>query len=155
MAVDDPLVAVAGCGRVERARIGARVVRLGHREPGLHPALDERQEPFLLLFLGAVLHEDVLVPRVRRDNAEQGRRPDGVGQHLVHVRVREEVEAHPAVLLRQVRSPQTGFIHFRLDLFAQLVRVAPLAIGHLTVAVIRPQLVLVRKDVVVDDRRRP
>ena len=97
----------------------------------------------------------MLVSRVRRDNAEQCRGPDGIGEYFVHVRVREEVETHPAVLLGKVRSPQPRFPYLRLDLLAQLDRVAPLPISHLTVAVVGPQPVLVRQDVLVDDRRRP
>ena len=44
---------------LQRARVGAGLVGLGHREAGLHPPLDQRDEPLLLLLLGAVLQEDL------------------------------------------------------------------------------------------------
>ena len=45
-------------------------------KPGLHRPVDERQQPLLLLLLGAVLHEDRLVARVRGHHAEQRRGAD-------------------------------------------------------------------------------
>ena len=113
VAVDDPLVAVAPRRGLERTGVGAGLVGLGHREARLERALDERDQPLPLLLLGAVLHEDRLVARVRRDDAEQRRRADGVREHLVHVGELEEVETRAAVLHRQVRGPQPCLLHDR------------------------------------------
>jgi len=134
------------------ARLG--LVRLGHREAGLHPALDQGDEPLLLLLFRAVLEEDRLVTGVRRNDPEQRRCANRVGQHLVHVGVLQEVEAGAAVLLRQVRRPEPGLPHLVLDLLPQLARLGGIAILETSVGPPAPELVLVREDLLVDDLRR-
>ena len=103
------------------------------------------------------------MPEFGRDDAEQRRGADGVGEHLVHVGVGEEVEAHAAVLRRQVRRPQPGLLDLRLDLLAQLERLAALVrrrprrwrrsataclslgrISSLTIAAVRMRMSLIR-----------
>ncbi len=61
---------------VERPRVGARRCAGSVIEkPDSIVPVDEREQPLLLLLLGAVLHEDRLVAGVRRHHAEQrGRR---------------------------------------------------------------------------------
>ena len=83
--VDHPVVAVADSFGHDGARIGSGVIGLGHREPGLHLSSNERQQPFALLLLGSVLHQDAGVARIRRSDAEKGRGADAVGEDLVHV----------------------------------------------------------------------
>ena len=100
------------------AWVDAGGLGLGHGEARLHRPVDERQEPLALLLLGPVAHEDVLVARVRRDDAEQRGGAHRVGEDLVHVGVGEEVEAHPAVLLGQVRRPQARRLHLGADVLA-------------------------------------
>ena len=78
---------------------------------------------------------------------------EAVGEDLVHVGVGEEVEAHAAVLLGQVRRPQAVLLDPRLDVLAQLLGL--LALGLVGAArPAAPQLALVRQDLLVDDRRR-
>jgi hypothetical protein len=101
----------------------------------------------------AVLEQDLLVAGVRRHHAEQRRRAQAVGEDLVHVGVLEEREPGPAVLRRQVRCPQAGLLHLRLDRLAQLVGRAPLGIRRAAAAA-APQCALVGQDVAVDDARR-
>ena len=108
-------------------------------------------EPLLLLVVGAVLHEDGLVAGVGGDHAEQRRRADGVGQHLVHVGVLEEVEAGAAVLLREVGRPQAGLLDPLLDLLAELAAFLAFLFGGVAVAPQAPDPGLVGEDALVDD----
>jgi hypothetical protein len=103
----------------------------------------------------AVLDEDRLVAAVRRDHAEEGGGADAVGQHLVHVGVGQEVEAHAAVLDGQVGRPEALLPDDGLDLLAQLDRLAARVVGHLAVAPQVPEGRLVGEDPLVHDRRRP
>src|SRR5208282_5397296 len=67
----------------------------------------------------------------------------------------EEVEAHPAVLLGQVGSPQPGFDHLGLDLLAELdTQVAgplPLLLVQFAGSAAPPQELLVGQDLGVDE----
>jgi hypothetical protein len=105
VAVDHPLVAVATCRGAQRAGIRTGNVGLGHGEPGLELPFDQGYQPLLLLLLGAVLHEQRLVARVRRDHAEQCRRAGGVREDFIHVGELEEVESGTSVLRGEMRRP--------------------------------------------------
>ena len=61
VAVDHPLVAVELGAGLERGRVGARDLGLGHREAAADLAVQQRLEPFLALLLRAVLGEDLHV----------------------------------------------------------------------------------------------
>ena len=108
VAVDDPVVAVEHGRGGQRAGVRPGVFGLGHGEARLHLPVDHRQQPVLLLLLGAVLDQDGLITGVGGHHPEQRCPPDRVGQHLVHVGVGQEIQAHPAILGGQVRRPQAG-----------------------------------------------
>ena len=129
MAVDHPLVALAHGRGLNGSGVRARVLGFGHGEARLHGPLDQREQPLALLLLGAVLDQDGLVARVRGDHAEERGRTDGVGQDLVHVGVRHEVEAHPAVLGREVGGPQPLGLDRVLHLVAQGLGLGPLLVA--------------------------
>src|SRR5215204_3440690 len=65
LAVDYPLVAVALGTASELLRVGPRL-RFGHRVTGRDAAVEERLEVLLLLLVGAVVGDDLRVPRVGR-----------------------------------------------------------------------------------------
>src|SRR5262249_9243731 len=148
--VDYPLVAIFTGRGLDRAWIRTGGVGLGHREPGLHLAFGERDQPFALLLLGPVLEQDLLVSRVGRDHAEQRRRPHAVGQPLIHIRVLQEIEPGTTVLGWQMGRPETRMFYFPLDRLAQRPRLAALRIGG-AIAIAGPELALVGQDLAVDD----
>ena len=155
VAVDHPFVAVGLGAGLDGARIGAGVVRLRHGEARLHPALGQRLQPLLVLLRRAVLDEDLLVAGVGGDHAEQRCGARAVGQHLVHVGVLHEGQPHAAEFRGQVRRPQVRLLDLVLHADAQfagfllLLAARPTAVGSM-----RPELPLVRQNVVVDDLRR-
>ena len=150
VAVDHPLVALADGAGLNRAGVRPGVVGLGHGEARLHGPLDQREQPLLLLLLRPVLGQDGLVARVGRHHAEERGRADGVGQDLVHVGVGHEVDAHAAVLGRQVGRPQPLGLHPVLDLVAAAPWPRP-APRRSRCRAARPQRGLVGQDLLVDD----
>ena len=82
VAVDHPLVAVELARATQARRVGARGLRLGHREAGADVAVEQRLEPALLLLLGAVLGEDLHVAGVGRRAVEDHRRDAAAAHQL-------------------------------------------------------------------------
>src|SRR5215469_11609904 len=148
--VDYPLVTIFAGRGLDRAWIRPRGVWFSHREPRLHLPFGQRDQPFALLLVGPVLEQDLLVSRVGRDHAEQRRRPHAVGEHLIHIRVLQEIETGATVLGRQMGRPKARLFYFLLDRLAQRPRFAALLIGG-AIAVAGPELALVGQDVAVDD----
>jgi hypothetical protein len=115
--------------------------------------LSERgSQPLLPLLLGSVLEQDLLISGVGRHHAEERRRAQAVGQHLVHVGVLEEAQAAAAVLLREMRRPQARLLHLGPDVRAQLARRLAITVAD-AFATPGPEPVLVRQDLAVHDLR--
>ena len=73
--VYDIVIAVANDGRLDVGGIRRCNRRLGHGEAGARPALQQRRQPLLLLFRGAVAHQHFHVAGVRRRAVEYLGRP--------------------------------------------------------------------------------
>jgi hypothetical protein len=122
--VDHPLVPVAPRARLQRRRVGAGLVGLGHREERADLAGDEREEPALLLLGRAEEMEDLGVARVGRLAPEHELGVGRAADLLVQVRVREEPATGPPGLGRDVRRPEPGLLRLRLERADQLGVVA-------------------------------
>ena len=64
MPVDHPLVPLAHGGGLDRARVRAGVLGLGHGEARLHGPLDQGEEPLLLLLSVPYLARIVWLPEL-------------------------------------------------------------------------------------------
>ena len=80
--------------------------------------------------------------------------PICVSKYFVHVGQLEKVEACAAVLDRQVWSPQARLLHDVLDVFAPAACFLEIVRREARVHLPRPQQVLVREDLLIDDLRR-
>ena len=98
----------------EEGRIGAGV-GFGHRVARRDLAIEERLQEASLLLCGAVVSEDLCVPRVGRLTAEDRRSPTRAPEDLV-----EQCELHLAIALTtqlgsQMASPQALVLHLLLQ----------------------------------------
>ena len=106
VAVDDPLVALELGASGELGGIGARGLRLGHREAAADLAVEERLEPALLLLLGAVLGEDLHVARVGRGAVEDRGRHAAAAHQLAEHPVLPVGEAGAVLVVGQEEVPE-------------------------------------------------
>ena len=105
VAVDQPLVAVAGRRRLQQRRIGAGG-RLRHREARAHLAVEERLHPALPLVLGATDRDQFGVAGIGRLVPEDRGRVDALPEDLVHQPELHLAEAEAAHVGREVGCPQ-------------------------------------------------
>jgi hypothetical protein len=120
--VDHPLVPIEQRARLERRRIGARDLRLCHREERPHLPRDERRQKPLTLLVRPVQMQDLGVAGIRSLTAEDELRPDGAADLLVQARIREEAEPGAARLRRDVRRPESLRARAGAQLLDQRVR---------------------------------
>ena len=106
VAVDDPLVAVELRARHQAGRVGARRLRLGHREAGADLAVEQRLEPALLLLVRAVLGEDLHVAGVGRRAVEDHRRDPAAAHQLAEHPVLPVGEPGAEAVVRQEQVPE-------------------------------------------------
>jgi hypothetical protein len=114
LAVDDPLVAVLHGVGDEQVGIGA-ALGLGHRVGGEDVLVHERDQPPLLLLLGAVGGEQLHVPGVRGGGAEEAGGGRVAAEDLVDQRQLELAEAGPAQLLVEEQGPQSAVLDLLLE----------------------------------------
>ena len=137
-----------------KRRIGARHVRLGHREERPRPPGDERLEEPLLLLRRAELVQDLGVAGVGRLAAEDELRPVGAADLLVHAGVVEKAVAGAAGLRRHVRRPEPRRARLRLQARDERLRRVVLAVEQ---ALVREHVLLHERPVVgpaLEVRRR-
>ena len=103
VAVDDVVVAVGDRARLDQRRVGARDLRLGHRETRTHAAVAETAQVLLLLFVGAPVMERVHVALVGRLRVQRERTEARLRRFCRNRRHRDVPESHAAVFLRHVR----------------------------------------------------
>ena len=107
MAVDHPVVAVAHGARAQAGWIGARHLRLRHREEGPDLTCDEGPQPPFLLLVRAEHQQNLRVAGVWCLTPEHELRPGRAADLLVQVRVVEEAGAGAACFGADVRRPQS------------------------------------------------
>ena len=115
LTVDDVVVAVGDRSGGEQRRVRAGRLRLGHRETTADRALDERSHPEFLLFLGAVLVEDLDVAGVGGLGAEHGHPERAAADLLDEQTVLDERKPETTELDREVRRPQPHLLDLRLS----------------------------------------
>ena len=115
LAVDDPLIAVSFGVGLEQVRVAA-ALRLGHRVRREHVLVEQRLEPSLLLFLGAVGREDLHVPGIGRRRTEHRGCPGVTADHLVEQSQPELPEARAAQLPVEKNRPQALVLDLKLEL---------------------------------------
>lgn len=104
LSVDHPVIPVPHRPGGEELRIRARV-RFGHREAGEYLALQQRGEVLRLLFIGAVLGEDLRVTGIGGLRTENQRRPAGTAENLVQQRQSHLAVSLAAEIWFEVRRP--------------------------------------------------
>ena len=143
---DVAAVGLADCSRAELRRVGARGVRLRHRERRFQLTVQEWEEPALLLLRCAGERDDLAVAGVGRLAAERVRREDRRAEDLVHQAELDLAEALTAELGRQVSRPEA----LLPDLLVQR-RVDPIELGLADVVLDR----LDRPDLLAHERAHP
>jgi hypothetical protein len=160
-AVDDHLVAVDDGGGLHGGGVGRRDPRLGHRERGADPAVEQRLEPLLLLRVGAVAQQHLHVAGVGRVAVEHQRRDRGAAGELRDRRVVDvgqpltAVGAEPGgvlagVLVRQEEVPQAPLSGLGLELLDQRQRL-PRVAGTTSLREVAVVVALHRGDLSVDE----
>ena len=128
VAVDHVVVAVAHRAGAERRRVRPGHLGLGHREERADLAGDEREEPALLLLVGAEQVQDLGVAGVGCLAAEHELPPERAADLLVQVRVVEEAGAGAAGFGWDVRRPEARRFHLRPQLGDERVGCVVLAV---------------------------
>jgi hypothetical protein len=127
VAVDDVVVAVALDAARDVRRVRRRDPRLGHREARTDLAVEQRDQPLLLLLVGAELGEDLHVAGVGRRAvgrlAEQRRRP----HHLAQRRVVDVGQAGAPLVVGEEEVPEVALLRLLLQLLHDLGRMADVA----------------------------
>jgi hypothetical protein len=116
-AVDDPLLAIALDARLDVRGVGGGDVRLGHDEGRADLTVEQRDEPAVLLLVGAEHGEQLHVAGVRRGAVQRLGRDVAAAGQLGQGRIVEVVEAvRPLGLVRQEEVPQAEVARLGLQL---------------------------------------